>query len=276
MSGNGLWTAGSAGLCGARLFGMRRLLTLLPIVIVLAGCGRSPEPEKPAGRPAPAPLLELARSPEIELDATDAPKAPRGWNRVDVLALANALVDAVERTGTADPDRVPTVLDATDHTFAGLDMRSRRGIADSLEQASQDYRDMPVDWVVADRFERGHRPVSTRIIKASWRTESDHGHLGVTLETVQAYVDAHGHPMFLNRIFGLWNSDPSRAPATQTHLDLSAGVTGVDRCHLVRTGVLRPDTDVERLREGAENLREEVATDRVTVGTDSDFRAGCD
>lgn len=276
MSGNGLWTAGATGLCGARLFGMRRLLTFLLIAIVLAGCGRSPETEKPVGRPAPTPLLELARSPEIELDATDAPKAPRGWNRVDVLTLANALVDAVERTGTADPDRIATVLDATDHTFADLDMRSRRGIADSLEETSRNYRDMPVDWVVTDRFAPRHRPVSTRIIKASWRTESDHGHLGVTLETVQAYVDDHGHPMFINRIFGLWNSDPSRAPATQTHLDFSAGVTGVDRCRLVRTGVLRPDTDVKRLRAGADHLRKEVATDGVTDGTDSDFRAGCD
>lgn len=255
---------------------MRRVLCGVLLLLAIAGCARAPETRKEPPRPELAPLLELARSPEVELDPTEAPAAPRGFNRVDVLTLANALVDAVERTGTADPEEIASERDAVDHTFAGLDMRSRREITDDLEATSEHYKDMPVDWAVTDRWETGHRPASSRVVKASWRTKSEGGYLGVTLQVVRAHVDAGGRPMFLNRTFELWNSDPSRAPATQTYFNFTAGVTGVDRCHLVRTGRLRPDTDADRARRGADLLRQEISARGVTTRSDSDFRRGCD
>jgi len=260
------------------LVGMRRLLPCLFVLVLATGCARDAEPAKPTAPPELAPLLELAKSPEVELDATDAPRAPRGFNRVDVLTLANALVDAVRRTGTAGPDEIGSARDAADHTFASLDMRSRVRIADLMETTSRDtYAGMPVTWMFVDRWEHGHRPVSPgRIIKAAWSVEDDDGFLDVTLQVVQSYVDPTGAPMFIDRMYSLSSEDPSRGPALQTFLGAAVRVTGIDRCHVVETGRFRPERDVHRLRKSAEYLREDVAADGVRPIGDDDFRRGCD
>lgn len=277
MAGNGLWTGGSRPGSGGRLSRMRRPLSGLVTLVILAGCAHSPAPQQPPERPELAPLLELAKSPEVEIDATDAPDPPRGFSRPDVLVLANTLVDAAERTEAGGAEPPTSERDAVDHTFTALDMRSRRDMTTSSESASRRYEGMSVAWMMADQWERGHRPVGPgRIIKAAWRAESDNGHLGVGLQFVRAYLDARGTPMFVERHITLWNSDPQRMPGTQTYLDLSAGITGVDRCHLVATGRLRPDDDTKRLQAGAEHLGDQLSTRGITESADKDFRRGCD
>lgn len=277
MAGNGLWTGGSPPDSDGRLSRMRRLPSCLLALMILTGCAHSPAPQDPPERPELAPLLEFAKSPEVELDATDAPAPPRGFSRPDVLVLANALVDAAERTETGGAEPPPSDRDAVDHTFTALDMRSRRDMTKSSESASRRYEGMSVAWMMADQWERGHRPVGPgRIIKAAWRAESENGHLGVGLQFVRAYLDVRGTPMFVERHITLWNSDPQRMPGTQTYLDLSARITGIDRCHLVSTGRFRPDRDTKRLRKAAEHLGEQLSAKGITELTDADFRRGCD
>ena len=256
---------------------MRRPRSLLIALLILTGCAPSPASQEPPERPHLAPLLKLARSAEVELDATDAPAPPRGFSRSDVLVLANALVAAAERTETGGAEPPTSEHDAVDHTFAALDMRSRRDMTTSSESASRRYEGMSVAWTMVDQWERGHRPVGPgRIIKAAWRAQSDDGHLGVSLQFVRAHLDAQGTPMFVDRRITLWNSDPQRMPGTQTYLDLSARITGIDRCHLVSTGRFRPDEDTKRLQADAELLGDQLSTRGITEASDHDFRRGCD
>ncbi|WP_313405046.1 hypothetical protein [Aeromicrobium sp.] len=257
---------------------MRRFLcSALILLTVAAGCGRDPEKEEPDTPVEVTRLTKLAQAPEVDLDPTDAPAPPRGFSRTDVIVLATRLVEAVERASTADADAAATARDAVDHTFAGLDMRSRVDMTKALESASRHYRRMPVAWTVADRWDPGHRPARpARVIKAAWRVEVENAHLGVTLQTVHASIDPHGHAMFVRRTWGLWNAEPQRAPASQTYLDFAAGVTGIDRCHVVATGRFRPEQSTARLARQARYLRDDLTAKGVTQSSDTDFRRGCD
>lgn len=257
---------------------MRRVLcSVLVLLFVAAGCARSSEAKPPAPSPAVARLLELAASPAVDLDPIDAPSAPRGFARVDVLRLAGWLVDAVERTSTAD-EQVRTLRDAVDHTFAALDMRSRVRIRDLMESTSREnYDAMSMEWLIVDRWEPKHAPMGTpRVIKAAWDVDVDEGHLEVRLQVLQAYVSAGRTPMFIDRTFALISSDPSRSPAVPVYFGAYATVPGIDRCHVIRTGRFRPDTDAPRLSRIADSLEADMGTKRIRESSDGNFRRGCD
>lgn len=257
---------------------MRRVLcSVLVLLFIAAGCARSSETKPPAPSPAVARLLELAASPAVELDPLDAPSAPRGFARADVLRLAGWLVDAVERTSTAD-EQVRTLRDAVDHTFESLDMRSRVRIRDLMEFTSREgYGAMPVDWMIVDRWEPEHRPAGRpRVIKSSWDVDVDEGHLEVRLQVLQAYLSVGGTPMFIDRTFALISSDPSRSPGVPVYFGAYATVPGIDRCHVVRTGRFRPESDTPQLARIADALEREMGTKRIRDSSDGNFRRGCD
>lgn len=258
---------------------MRRLpCSVLLLLLITAGCARSDDATEPAPSPEVARLLEVAASPEVELDPLDAPAAPRGFSRVDVLRLAGWLVEAVERTSTADTEHVRTLRDAVDHTFEALDMRSRLRIRDLMDSTSrEDYGAMPVDWMIVDRWERGHGPAGRpRVIKAAWHAGIDEGHLEVRLQVLQAYVSVAGEPMFVDRTFALISSDPARSPAVPVYFGAFASVPGIDRCHVVRQGRFRPETDDAQLARTAAALERDVASGRMRDSSGGSFRRGCD
>lgn len=259
----------------------RAICTVLVLGTLAAGCARqteTKEKEPPKPSPAVARLLKIAQSPAAALDPLDAPAAPRGFARVDVLRLARWLVDAVERTSSAGVEDVRTTRDAVDHTFAALDMRSRVRIRDLLVSSSRErYRSMPVDWIVVDRWERGHEPeAGPRIVKSAWRVGVDEGHLELKLQVLQAYVSVAGIPMFLDRTFSLTSADPSRSPAEPVHFGAYAKVLGIDRCHVVRTGRFRPETDTAKLAKLPASLERDVKAKGMRESFDGDFRRGCD
>lgn len=257
---------------------MHRLIpALVCALLTLTACARAHDDRQAPPTPEVTALLELAKSPPANPDPADAPNPPKGFTRADVRHLARWLVDAVERTGTADQGSIVTERDAVDHTFAAIDMRSRVEFARDVTLTARHYGNMPVSWIFTDRWEPAHRPTRPgRIIKSAWDVERSDDWLVLSLQVVQAFRSPADQPMFLRRTFTVASTEPRGGPAVPVWLSFSAGIDGIDRCHLVRTGLFRPERDHDQLRTSAQNIESHLGSKDIREPKDSNFTAGCE
>lgn len=255
----------------------RFLASTICLLLALSACAGAEGEPPPPPSPEVAALLELAASPEVELDHSDAPRPPKGFSRADVRHLAGWLIDAVERTGTADQDTIVTERAAVDHTFAAIDMRSRVELARQVTLTARHYDNMPVSWIFTDRWEPADRPTQPgHIIKSAWEAERRGDWLVLSLQVVQAFRSPADQPMFIRRTFIVASTEPRGGPAVPVGLSFAAGIDGIDRCHLVRTGLFRAASDVTQLRKSAQSLKAQLKSKRIREAKDTDFTAGCE
>lgn len=255
---------------------LRFIPAVLCALIGLSAC--TPQNQnRPLPSPEIAALRKLAASPTVPLDRTDAPRPPKGFTRADVNHLARWLIEAVKRTGTADQESIVTERDAVDHTFHAIDMRSRVKFSRHVTETSRDYGGIPLAWIFTDRWESGDRPTApSRVIKAAWKTERSGDWLMVSLHVIQAFRNSAEDAMFVRREFVVASTNPRGGPAVPVWMTFSAGIDGIDRCHLVATGRFRVDTDTRRLREAATRIQRQLDHTGLDESTDTDFTAGCE
>lgn len=255
---------------------MVRLLLLTLMTTLLAGC--SPD-ERPAATakpldPTTRALIRIAEGPAADLEARW-PDAPRGFTRADRDQLADWLV-GVARRALHPPAANLSDRAALDHAFAAIDMRSRVDFARTVERASRRYGSMPLAWAFADQFEpRAQPPRAGRIIRARWAAEDDRGWFTLHLRATYAYVSPDGRPMLITRGFSLASQDPDAGPAQPVWIGFHGTVHAIDRCHVVRTGRLRPSSDPDEIAQALRRLRTEARTGAKDDSDADDFTAGC-
>ena len=223
---------------------MRRVLTLLVAVVVLAGGCSSPadtDTDADADSPTDAVVADLARLPAIDLDTVPLPRSVPGFSVSETHAYAEPVRDLVS-SSVLDPrwwDAEPTAA-TTRRFLTDLDPRTRREYLRSVQQRNGA---LPSAQYLVSIFAPDQQPVTApRVVKAAWRTQEGRRADGslfqrVALQVIVLYrVGSRDRllPVVVARWFQL--SGNPRSADSWPSLAHYTVVQGIDDCTLYEDG----------------------------------------
>jgi hypothetical protein len=223
----------------------------------------------------------VADRPPVRLEDARLPEPPTGFSTADVQALADQLIELVERSTSPDLTDM-SADDALQYVFAALPSPTLQNLRETMADLQSNQK-FAWQWSLASRYPPGATVGNARFLNPQLSTKavsSPSGrYLVVTLATlIRTDVTTRGsdeaHPVLIQRNISMSAFRPQAIdddywPA----VGFSFKTYGADLCAGFRDNLVEPTTDLKTLRGMTSRLRHDLkarnVSDGATMGEES-------